>query len=362
MSTWGAIGRNARANARGASDLTGLKPPTGIATKMPLLMGGIRHGKRSPETILGIHEVATVPMAAIAWLALGFGFALYNSSKYQINVGYAIAFGGFTILMSSAWASYLAMRGLRMNSQPVAEPCHVGQNMVFKFEVQDLIGKRRKHLIVHAGAKQYAITIEPKSRVIIEFEAPARYRGSLSAPMIKLSTPYPMGIWNTHHLWIPLQKGIVYPKAEEGAPPLAGTQNDDGDGANSSQLSDHGDALVAMRAYRAGDAPNRVAWRIYAKSDGQTMATKQSEMGGQQMQDLWVEEDALGHLANPERRLSRLCAWLHQANATGRPYGFKAAGVSLEPSTGQDHLQRCLEALAKSAGAQDCVAFKEASK
>ncbi len=80
------------------------------------------------------------------------------------------------------------------------------------------------------------------------------------------------------------------------------------------------------------------------------------------MQELWIEEDALGHIANPEKRLSRLCAWLYQANATGQLYGFKAAGVLLEPSKGHEHLKRCLESLAKAAGSEDCVAFKELLK
>jgi uncharacterized protein (DUF58 family) len=343
-----------------SAGLTAFKSPSPLMVKISRMLG-VRHGHRTGSTLLGVHQIATVPTGAVFWLACGFGVALYYSSKFQVNVGYAMAFGGFTMLMTSAWFSFFSMRGVRMTARPVARACHAGETMRFQIEIEETLGRKRRDLILHAGRQQFAVSVGARSCVTVEFDAPTQHRGSLLAPMIKLSTLYPMGLWNTHHLWTPLQEGDVYPLPEDNAPPLQGLESESGDGGSSSDLNDHGDALVSMRQYRAGDSPKRVAWRTFAKTDGRVMATKQSQSGAQRVDDLWVDEAAVAHIHHAEQRLSRLCAWLHQAHDSGQTYGFKACGVVLEPTSGPDHLHQCLRLLAMAAGAQKIVAFENAT-
>ena len=47
-----------------------------------------------------------------------------------------------------------------------------------------------------------------------------------------------------------------------------------------------------------------------------------------------------------EARLSRLCAWLLQADKLGLSYGLRLPGLQIKPSSGEAHKRQCLEALA----------------
>ncbi len=50
--------------------------------------------------------------------------------------------------------------------------------------------------------------------------------------------------------------------------------------------------------------------------------------------------------AGVEARLSRLCAWVLQADRLGLDYGLRLPGNEVRPGSGEAHKRRCLEALA----------------
>ena len=58
----------------------------------------------------------------------------------------------------------------------------------------------------------------------------------------------------------------------------------------------------------------------------------------------WRQTADLG--ADTEARLSRLCAWVLQADRIGARYGLRLPGREIAPDEGPNHRQRCLEALA----------------
>jgi hypothetical protein len=45
--------------------------------------------------------------------------------------------------------------------------------------------------------------------------------------------------------------------------------------------------------------------------------------------------------------LSRLCAWVLQAERLGLDYGLRLGTVAVGPDQGEAHKRRCLEALAR---------------
>jgi hypothetical protein len=47
-----------------------------------------------------------------------------------------------------------------------------------------------------------------------------------------------------------------------------------------------------------------------------------------------------------EHRLSRLCAWVLEAEQLELDYGLRLQGLEIAPSHGEMHKTRCLEALA----------------
>jgi uncharacterized protein (DUF58 family) len=61
---------------------------------------------------------------------------------------------------------------------------------------------------------------------------------------------------------------------------------------------------------------------------------------------LWLDPLHAGTV-HPEQQLSRLCAWVLQAEKQGLDYGLRLGTVELKPSRGEAHKRRCLQALAR---------------
>jgi uncharacterized protein (DUF58 family) len=103
-----------------------------------------------------------------------------------------------------------------------------------------------------------------------------------------------------------------------------------------------------VRPYRRGDPLKTIAWQKSAKA----LALGTGDLISRDDQHsatgtLWLDSSQTGH-SQPELRLSRLCAWVLQADAQGLNYGLRLAGTAdIAPATGEAHRRRCLEALAR---------------
>ena len=281
---------------------------------------------------------------------MSFSTMLYYAARYQINIVYGLSFLGFIGMGLSAWLSFRILNGLVLTTSPAAPPSHAGTTMDFEFKIEELRGRPRRHIIVTVGNNQYEVSIEAKGQLTFKMNVPCTERGRLLAPMVHVSTPHPFGIWSTHCRWNPKQSGVVFPEIEPDAPKFTGALDSIHLDQTSGKLASDGDSLVGVRNFQSGDSLRRVAWKIYAKTDGQVLATKQGEAGLSTLDDLWINEASVQSLSNKEDKLRRLSAWLLQAHETGHPYGLNFSGTRIEPAIGQPHLHQCLEILALSDG------------
>jgi uncharacterized protein (DUF58 family) len=62
-------------------------------------------------------------------------------------------------------------------------------------------------------------------------------------------------------------------------------------------------------------------------------------------QELWLDFSRTG-CADTEASLSRLCAWVVQAEVLGLLYGLRLPTSDIAPASGGAHQQLCLQALA----------------
>jgi uncharacterized protein (DUF58 family) len=97
-----------------------------------------------------------------------------------------------------------------------------------------------------------------------------------------------------------------------------------------------------VRAYRRGDPLKRIVWKKWAKSD-ELVSRDTCQAHGQ---TLWLDARDTG-LADPEKQLSRLCAWVLQADQAELIYGLRLSGLEIAPASGEAHKKRCLQALAR---------------
>lgn len=295
--------------------------------------------------LLTQRNVYILPTGPGWMLAFTLAVLLVASINFQLNLGYLLTF----LLAGSAVAGmhicHATLRGLSLHLQPPA-PQFLGHSTAL--EVQLTSARRTPRfgiaLAVH-GSGHWVYTDVPaqgSARVQVAF-APTR-RGLHRAPTLTVETRFPLGTFRVWTLWRPAAPLLVYPAPETPAPPLPpGEPRANGTGGAPSQGQDD---FEGVRAYRRGDPLQRVVW----KKAAQTLAAGSDALVSrdtQQLQrhELWLAPERTG-LADPEARISRLTAWVLQAERLGLDYGLRLPGVVIAPGNGAPQRQRCLEALA----------------
>ncbi|MFY3384503.1 DUF58 domain-containing protein [Paracidovorax sp. MALMAid1276] len=303
----------------------------------------------SDTLVLTQRNVYILPTGSGWMLALTLAVLLVASINYQLNLGYLLTFllaGSVVVGMHICHAN---LRGLTLHLK-APEPHFMGSSTAF--EVQ-LTSERKTPrygigLAVHTPGKAahhwaYAdVPAQGQCRVQVAFR-PER-RGLHPVPHLTAETRFPLGTFRVWTYWRPAAQVLVYPAPESPAPPLPpGEPRATGTGAAQSQGIGEFDGV---RAYRRGDPLKLVVWKKAAKS----LATGTDDLvsrDAQQAQrhELWLDP-ARAALPDHEARISRLTAWVLQADRLGLDYGLRLPGVEIAPDSGAAHRMRCLEALA----------------
>jgi uncharacterized protein (DUF58 family) len=278
-------------------------------------------------------------------LALTLLVLLVASINYQLNLGYLLTF----LLAGSAVVGmhicHGTLRGLTLHLQP-PEAHFLGQSALLDVHLSHERRSTRFGIAVAVhGSQQWAWTDVPaqgSSKVQVAF-APS-HRGLHSLPLLTAETRFPLGTFRVWALWRPAAQVLVYPAPEVPAPPLPpGEPHASGTGSTHSQGM--GD-FEGVRAYRRGDAMQLVVWKKAAQalaSGNDNLVSRDSLQ--MQRHELWLAPERTG-LSDPEARLSRLTAWVLQADRLGLDYGLRLPGLEIAPGSGAAQRQRCLQALA----------------
>lgn len=268
---------------------------------------------------------------------------LVGSINYQLNLGYLLTFllaGSAVVGMHVAHAT---LRGLTMNLLPPA-PQFAGASAALPVVLSNSRKSVRHGIglaVVDAShADHWAWTDVPAQgscTVQVAFQ-PGR-RGLHRVPPLTAETRFPLGTFRVWTVWRPAAQVLVYPAPEAHPPPLPpGEPRAGGGGAARAQSTGE---FEGVRAYRRGDPLKLVVWKKAAKSDElvsrDTLQTQRYE--------LWLDHAQCG-VADPEGRLSRLAAWVLQADRLGQDFGLRLPGQEIRPASGEAHKRRCLEALA----------------
>jgi uncharacterized protein (DUF58 family) len=164
-------------------------------------------------------------------------------------------------------------------------------------------------------------------------------RGLHRVPPLTAETRFPLGTFRVWTVWRPAAQVLVYPKPEAFPPPLPPGEPRAG-GAARARMQSNGE-FDGVRSYRRGDPLKLVVWKKAAKTG--ELVSRDAEQA--QRYELWLDFQQAG-VAGTEARLSRLSAWVVQADRLGMDYGLRLPGVQIPPAGGEAHRRRCLEALA----------------
>jgi uncharacterized protein (DUF58 family) len=299
-------------------------------------------GRTPPNdrTTLTQRNVYILPTAPGFMLGVTLLLLLIASINYQLNLGYLLTF----LLTGSAVVGmhvcHGTLRGLSMNLTAPANQ-FAGASAVVSVNLQSARGSVRHGIgLAVRGSDQWVWTDVPaQGSATVHIAFKLDQRGLHRVPALTAETRFPLGTFRVWTVWRPAAQVLVYPAPEPFPPPLPPGEPRAGTAIGAHEHA--GGEYDGVRAYRRGDPLKLVVWKKAAKAD-ELVSRDASQM---QRFELWLDRQRTG-TAHTEQQLSRLCAWVLQAQELGLDYGLRLGALEIQPGRGEAHKKRCLEALA----------------
>ena len=283
---------------------------------------------------------------------------LVASINYQLNLGYLLTFLLAGTALVGMHVCHGTLRGLEMN---LIAPCahHACTRTAFDIKLTNQRRSARCGIALsllepqavngQTGAERHwAWTDVPaQGSSVVQVAFTPLKRGLHRLPTLTAETRFPLGTFRVWTVWRPAARVMVYPAPEPGPPPLpSGAPR--AQGAGTAARAQRSGEFDGVRGYRRGDPLKNVLWKKAAKAgehSGDSAGLVVRDTPQAERQDLWLDLRQAGP-ADLERQLSRLCAWVLQADRLGLRYGLRLGAAEVQPGSGQAHKRQCLEALA----------------
>ncbi len=297
---------------------------------------------RSDTHTLTQRNVYILPTRAGFMLGATLLVLLVASINYQLNLGYLLTFllGGCAVV--SMHISHGTLRGLTLVLHPVdAHHADVPSRLRISLHNSRTAPRYGIGLRVYdnAPAPWVWCDVPGGGSTDTELVLPGLSRGRHEVPMLTAETRFPLGIFRVWTVWRPAAAVLVYPSADAAPPPLPSGQPHSSGGSAARHVASS--EFDGVRPYRRGDPLKSIVWKKAAKTD--ELVSRDSQQA--QHFQLWLDLHET-HGATLEQRLSRLCAWVLQAEELELDYGLRLPGLELPPAQGEMHKRQCLEALA----------------
>lgn len=299
-------------------------------------------GPESGAIVLSQRRVFILPSRLGAMFGVVLLMMLIGAINYTLSLGFVLTFMLVALAFNGMLYTFRNLARLSVTPGRV-HPVFAGETVSFPLMLTN-----------HAAYARYAIGIARErsardARNFIDVAAhgsaqlaidiPAERRGRLSPGRLTLFTHYPLGLY---YAWSYVHSDavcVVYPRPAPQGLPLPQTADASGNGMT---LGVGQEDFAGLRAYRPGDPPRHIAWKVAAR--GQGLYTKQ--FSGQAAREVWLEWHLLPARMDVEEKLSHLARWVIDAHAQHVAYGLRLPDLEIAMGSGEAHRHRCLEALA----------------
>ncbi|WP_430010282.1 DUF58 domain-containing protein [Methylophaga lonarensis] len=187
--------------------------------------------------------------------------------------------------------------------------------------------------------RQQLTRLEPQQTQTLSLPIPAKQRGWQKIGRLRVSSVYPLGLFNC---WFFLEiddEVLIYPKPF-GNKPMPNTGEGD-EGKAMTQMAGNDD-FAGFRRFRPGENHHQIAWKALARDD--ILRTKQYTMpSAYHRQFRWQD---VADIVGTENKLSQLCQWICTAHQQGSRFSLQLPGLSIAAGNDSAHFHRCLRALA----------------
>jgi uncharacterized protein (DUF58 family) len=285
-------------------------------------------------------NIYIVPTRAGFMFLLVLVIMLLASINYQLSLGYVLTFllagAGFV----SMHLTHNTLRGLTLHLKP---PASGFAQSALPLEIVVASPKRTQYG-VGLGFEQAArvddvfIDIPAGAQTTAHLSYMPPHRGTHTLPLLRAQTLYPLGLFRAWTVWRPAAKVLAWPVPEH--PPAPLPPSPPAAGASQAQRPSDSGEFDGVRSYRRGDALKRVVWKKVART-GELVSRDASTAVEQ---ELWLDWQ-FTQGASIEERLSRMAAWVVQADGAGLTHGLRLPGVDIAPAQGLAHRRRSLDAL-----------------
>lgn len=276
------------------------------------------------------HQRIYLLPTSFGWMLLGVALAIWvGALNYAVSLAYALSFWIIGLLLVSVLMAYRQLAGLTLQAG-TADPVFTGEVTHFSVRLDNPSGWPRTlqgHLAGSTG-RASACQLSPHSSVWLSLPLVTTQRGLLAMPALALSSDVPFGLIRAFAYVRLRQQALVYPVPLSDV--LGPRQGASGEGEAVSTAGD--DEFSHLAAYRDGDTPRQIAWKVLARRDVLTSKRFAGAVaGGCRVLD-WHDyppgDDA-------ESRLSRLAWRVLECEREQHCYRLRVPGAEVGPQLHQ---------------------------
>jgi uncharacterized protein (DUF58 family) len=295
-----------------------------------------RHGPDSLPIKIHRRRVYILPTRFGIMLALVLAAMLIAGLNYNSNLGLAFAFLMASIALVTMHHCNRNLLGLQVDVTAEVD-AFAGGEASFDFVLHNDSPIDRRDVEIRCLGATGTRSALARSSAPVPVSVPVARRGVTRITQFELRTRYPFG-W--FHAWTYVQGSLTAfvapsPHGTRTLPAVGGL----GQLARSEARGE--EDFAGLRAYEPGVPLKHMAWKVLARGAEAAVRSYTSLAA----QPEWLEWSSLEG-KDTETRLSQLCLWVLESDASQRAFGLRIPGKEILPARGAAHRFACLRALA----------------
>jgi len=265
---------------------------------------------------------------------------IMTALNYMSSLGMMFTFFIASMAFIAAFYTQRNLQGLTISSVP-QDSFFVDEPGYFKIAVENKTGFARHGVLFRERNEKFNMyDIPAHSAVNVRMPVTSHRRGEFKLRRFDVATRMPVGLFNAWS-WQTIKTSLwIYPQPIANHPAPVAPLGEHGDAAMSRES---GEEFSSLKEYTPGDAIKHIAWKQQAKHGRLLTKEFNDEFAG----EATIFEWDLINEENTELRLSYLCYWVLEAEKQQTTYGLKLPSQSIPLNKGEQHLERCLLALAQ---------------
>lgn len=292
-----------------------------------------------PQVTLNSRIIYVLPTRNGLMFILSAALVFIAAINYAVSLAFGLAFLMASLFVLAILHTFNNLNRLTLRGLPTA-PVFCGEQASFNVEISRRPGRRHESLEFNfPGQSITHADLVDVDRERLRIFCTADRRGNFKAPVLRVTTYFPLGICRAWSLVDLDMHCLVYPK------PVAFVMNEfnagGGHGEETALTVEGSEDFYGLRDYVPGDSLKQVSWKNVAR--GQGMHVKQ--FVDYVDSKVWLDWDMF-YGFGVEERLSRLCYCVLQLSRGSQAFGLKLPGVEIAPALGPEHRNKMLRALA----------------